>query len=220
MMRHHAILVLVTFGLAAACAAGRATDRACEGMTREQCAWDRARRGAKATPGGDGAVGSAGVTVELQADRSWNRAEEILRATADWLAQGLGGAAVDTQVRQWCADPPAIVDKGHGPSWICHMSEPPRIAGRDLTLEGSGSGVLALAARELSGDHSRRLVEEALGRWSSWCTDARFSPIERFQDEEFHRCALPGGPLLVVGRFPQDLEADLWQVSLTVMGAA
>jgi hypothetical protein len=146
--------------------------------------------------------------------------ETILGQAAQWLSDGLGGQVVSAQAREWCAEKPAITDTDHGPSWACHLEDAPRINGHDFSLEGGSGGVLAVAARDFSGEQSQRLVRQALGRWKGWCASTRFDPIERFQDEEFHSCALPGGPLLVIGRFPQDLEADLWQVSLTVMGAS
>ncbi len=190
----------------------------CEGLTREQCVWKHARRSGTGTGTSNGAAEDA-VEMTWESEGSWTRAEEMLQKAAEWLSDGLGGAIVSAQARKWCAETPTIVDKGHGASWICHVREPPLIAEREFTLEGSARGVLAIAGRDFDGSQSAQVVNLALRRWRAWCADSRFSPIERFQDEEFHSCALPGGPLLVIGRFPQDLEADLWQVSLSVMGA-
>ncbi len=37
--------------------------------------------------------------------------------------------------------------------------------------------------------------------------------------QEVHLCPLEGGTELAVARLPRDLAADLWQVSLTLLGA-
>lgn len=201
-----------------ACQHGR-NPRDCAGMTREQCLFERGKSGktdGRTDPSSDG---TGDVEVEFESE-GWTRMEQMLREAAGWLADGLGGEVVSEQAKQWCADEPSVLDKGHGPSWACHVQDPPRVAGRDFTLESGDSGILAVAARDLDGDQSQDLIRQAKSRWRDWCVGSGFSAIERFAEEEFQSCALPGGPLLVIGRFPQDLEADLWQVSLTVMGAS
>lgn len=210
------LLLLPLSGLA--CQHGK-TPRDCAGKTREQCLWERAQRKAVERPLDGGNGSSVGPEFDPRVEPAWTRMEDILGQAAEWLSDGLGGDVVSAQAREWCAEKPAVTQTDHGPSWVCHLEDAPKIHGQDFNLEGGAGGVLAVAARDFTGEQSERVVRQALGRWSSWCESARFDPIERYQDEEFHSCALPGGPLLVVGRFPQDLEADLWQVSLTVMGA-
>jgi hypothetical protein len=205
--------------LAVGCA-HRGESRDCTGLTREQCVWQHAKRDDGPGPDRDPTDASdSAVDIGWESEGSWTRVEQMLEQAADWLSDGLGGQVLSREATQWCAQEPTPRDDGRGESWVCHVEDPPRIGDREFTLEASTSGVLAVAARDLDGKQSRQVVDLALRRWRDWCEGARFSRVERFQDEEFHRCALPGGPLLLVGRFPQDLEADLWQVSLTVMGA-
>lgn len=210
--------VLLAGLLVPACQHGR-KPRDCAGMTREQCLFERGKTGETDGRKDPTASDTGDVEVEFES-AGWTRMEQMLQDAAQWLADGLGGEVVSEQAKQWCADEPSVLDKGHGPSWACHVEDPPRVAGRDVTLESGSSGILAMAARDLDGEQSQKLVRQAKARWRDWCVGSGFSAIERFAEEEFQSCALPGGPLLVIGRFPQDLEADLWQVSLTVMGAS
>lgn len=209
-----ALAVALAFG----CAHQRG-GRDCAGLTREQCLWKQARRAGTPDPRSDGQSEDPEVEITWESEGSWTRLEQMLEQAAQWLSDGLGGEVLSHQARQWCAQEPTIQDSGREASWACHVEDPPRIGDREFTLEGNAGGIFAIAGRDFDGSRSRQIVELALRRWREWCVGARFSRVERFQDEEFHRCALPGGPLLLVGRFPQDLEADLWQVSLTVMGA-
>ena len=217
-MRPRLAPALLAAALVPACQHGR-KPRDCAGMSREQCLFERGKSGKTDGREDRRGRGKGEVEVELESE-GWTRMEQMLQEAAGWLADGLGGQVVSEQAKQWCAGEPSVLDKGHGPSWACHVEDPPRIAGRDFTLESGESGILAVAARDLDGDQSQELIRQAKSRWREWCVGSGFSAIERFAEEEFQSCALPGGPLLVIGRFPQDLEADLWQVSLTVMGAS
>jgi hypothetical protein len=101
-------------------------------------------------------------------------------------------------------------------AWSCPVANL-ELDGQSLALEAS-QGVISLSASELDGPRSKQLFERARTRFAQKCL-GDFEEIEGARLEVFYRCALPEGPFLVIARFPRDLEADLWQVSIAVVDA-
>jgi hypothetical protein len=86
-------------------------------------------------------------------------------------------------------------------------------------LEVASAGVVGLLAIHVANGASSHLVRELMDHGTSWCTGS-WRPVSPRADnahEELHVCPLSAGALLAVGRFPQDLRANVWQVSLAVM---
>lgn len=113
-------------------------------------------------------------------------------------------------------DPAGASTEPGAEAWACRPTDEVTINERALALE-AGGGVVALTAAEVGGDESSSILDFALARFDEWCEDRSFIALDGKVHQEFHRCALPEGPYLVVGRFPCDLEADRWQVSIAVM---
>jgi hypothetical protein len=88
---------------------------------------------------------------------------------------------------------------------------------QSLALEATAA-VLSLTADALDETRSEELYELARARFAPWCAGA-FEELEGTDHLVFYRCALPEGPFLVVARFPRDLEAGQWQVSIAVLDA-
>lgn len=102
-------------------------------------------------------------------------------------------------------------------AWTCAIGEL-SFAEQPLALEAS-MGVLSLSAADIGDSESAELFELAQQRFDGWCAA---QTLEEFEGEglaEFYRCSLPDGPYLVIARFPRDLEAGLWQVSIAIVDA-
>ena len=91
--------------------------------------------------------------------------------------------------------------------------------GHALTLELAERGVVSLVGLDIPGDDSESLATAARERLTASCTSSWQKAPGRADDahRELHTCDAEGGPVLVVGRFPSDLSADLWQVSIAVL---
>lgn len=165
--------------------------------------------------------GNASPTADPQnpgsiTEPGWDRVEEILRDGVDYLRGGSGAAEVITD--RWCASPPTPQISEAGTVWVCAVNEPPRLRGHELTLEFDRHALFALTGFGYSRSDGRELIQTSKRRWASWCRTRSFIELESVGANEFYRCALSEGPTLVLGRFARDLDADLWQVSLAIIG--
>lgn len=209
--------------LVASASACRNRDPSCpDSLSAEECAFRKAQgkairdEQARTEAQGNG-EGSDGPAWAGEAD--WETADTILEGAADVFAAGLDGESAVATLVERCTETPSPLDGEDGRSWTCYLTEPPVLQGREFVLEVGDSGIAALSAFEVPGIDSTRIMKAAQLRWSSWCLDGEFTNYDGNQHEELVGCALPGGPLLVVSRFPQDLGRDMWQVSLTILGA-
>jgi len=159
--------------------------------------------------------GASPTTVDRSTTTGWGRADLILGQMSVLMADGLEPVVIGAQARGYCQSAPSLVES----AWSCVPDDAPRVLGRELNLEVGDDGVVALTARGLPADESQKMADAARLRWASWCTE----PFRRLagpdESEQFAVCALPGGPTLVVGRFPRGEEVERWQVSLAVMPA-
>gem|GEM_PF-2105758 len=110
------------------------------------------------------------------------------------------------------------VEADPGVAWACWPATPIPILERNFSLE-TGGGVLALSTTHIAERESAEILAFALERFDSWCEGGSFERTDSRINHEVYRCALPEGPYLLVGRFPNDLEAELWQISIAVMDA-
>ena len=128
-------------------------------------------------------------------------------------------ARVAALTDRWCSTDPTPQDTPHGPVVVC-FPEPPIVAGgQSFTLEMGGSGMVGLVASSLGGSESKKLAATIRNKASAWCSGS-FKTVRSRQNahEDLYTCALDAGTTLAVARLPRDLEADLWQVSLAVLG--
>lgn len=209
--------------LVASASACRNRDPSCpDSLSAEECAFRKAQakamreQQARAEGEGNGA-GDEGPAWAGEAD--WETADDILEGAADVFAAGLDGESAVATLVERCTETPSPLDGEDGRSWTCYLTRPPVLQGKEFVLEVGDSGIAALSAFDVTGINSTRIMKAAQLRWSSWCLDGEFTSNDANQHEQIVSCALPGGPLLVVARFPQDLGRDLWQVSLTILGA-
>lgn len=222
-------LVAPTLALATACAGRRPPDCP-RGLSTEQCLWQRAQRdgtdpqdggnGNDGTGGGEGGEGGTdGEGKVTTGDPGWARVDTVLDEGIGMLAVGLSGETVAAHTLQRCERDASPRETPHGTAWTCHLEEAPRLAGRELTLEVAADGLVSLAGFGYTEVESQSVLRAARERFSSRCAQGRFAAVETRGLEEFSRCPLVEGPLLVLGRFPEPDQDDVWQVSFTVLGA-
>ncbi|NVB38492.1 hypothetical protein G6O69_11685 [Pseudenhygromyxa sp. WMMC2535] len=199
----------------------------CEYDSVERCLWERGR----AKP--DDPNASTAKVDDGSELTSQRRDASPLDRTVDDLIElmgvGLEWALIDERARAMCIEAPKRPpsprrdeDEDEPPAagepWLCDPGEDLTINGNGLILE-AGDGVIALTSTEVDEAGSAEVVEFALQRFDDWCARNFFEPVEGKIHEELYRCSLPEGPFLVVSRFPRDLDADRWQVSIAVMDA-
>ena len=148
--------------------------------------------------------------------KGWEFADELLSALAVELGDGMGGGIVHARSQTHCREAP-LEQEARASSWVCSLDPPLMLAGHEFVLEFSPEGILSLASTQLDAVTSERLLQVALQRWEKRCEGDSFEAVDGETHHEFFRCALPEGPLLVVGRFDRDLAADLWQLSFALV---
>ncbi len=191
-------------------------------MSKEQCLFYVAQLDENGGNGGNAdGTGADGGPLRPGVLRTWEQVDAILREAAEMLSRGLGGELTAQQLTERCETEPSPQQTPHGRAWACFLLDPPLLRGHEMSLEVGESGVAGLTGFDFTGKQSDDLLANARKQWSTWCVGSTFEEVETDNDKDVYRCALPGGSQLVVGRFlqdPADLSADLWQVSLTVMG--
>jgi hypothetical protein len=213
--------LLVALALAGLTGAScRSVPTECEHDSVERCRWEA---GVAPPPvannsnfdDGDEA-GDPGVASDPTAlDETLARMVAIIGAGLEW-------SLVDQRARALCSGEPRdpAADSELPPkapsAWSCVIEEL-EIHDQPLTLEAS-HGVLSLSAAEIGDAESAELFEFARRRFAGWCATP-FTSFEGQGLQEFYRCSLPAGPFLVLARFPRDLKADLWQVSIAILDA-
>ena len=138
------------------------------------------------------------------------------------MEAGMDREVVEATARGFCASEtrPGVAQAADEPAlgWVCDARDA-AVLGIDMKLE-VGSGVVSVTASELPDAQSAALLARMQSHWASWCESGRFTTLEGAADEEMHRCALPGGPILVVARFPNSGDGTRFQVSVAVMAAS
>lgn len=198
----------------------------CEYDSVERCLWDRGG----VTPGSSEGVGTpdeAGgaqgqVDGEDELVERWDELDVALGQLAELIGSGLEWPLIDERARALCGSPPELRETTEGaaddpPAWACPLAEALELDGTALMLE-VGEGVVSLTADAVTDRVSGKLVELALTTTRGSCLD-NFQSVDGPVNQEFSTCTLRAGPLLYVGRFPRDLDADRWQVSIAVVDA-
>jgi hypothetical protein len=213
----------------------RATPTDCTHGSTERCLWEQA---VVAPVDGDGELDGDELGDPDGADPTEQaELEHTLTSIIEIMQLGLEWELVDQRARTLCsqrdaegevieasvavADEGAAADEGEPTdeaalAWSCPVANL-ELEGESLTLEAS-QGVISLSASDLDAPRSEQLQERARTRFAQKCL-GEFEEIEGAKLEVFYRCALPEGPYLVIARFPRDVEADLWQVSIAVVDA-
>jgi hypothetical protein len=202
----------------------RATPNDCGHDSSQRCLWEQGvvapEDGAGEPDDGEPSADTDGTTLAERAEL-----EQALTSIIEIMRVGLEWSLVDQRARVLCsqADAEGVVTEAAivladaaGLAWSCPIANL-ELDDQSLTLEAS-QGVISLSASELDAVRSEQLVERARARFAHKCR-GQFEELKGARLEVFHRCALPEGPYLVVSRFPHDLEADLWQVSIAVVDA-
>ena len=181
------------------------------------------------TPG-EGAEGSSTpgrATPELSDELTgWARIGSMVDEAVRILVGGAGEEQVAQLAQRWCDVEPEAKQTPHGPVRVCFPDPPVSAGGEVFTLELSTGGVIGLVASELSGPKSEALFREALDRGQQWC-EGSWAELSNDADQAEHdahgdlrTCTVEKGPMLVIGRFPTEPDADLWQVSVAVLRAS
>jgi hypothetical protein len=209
----------------------RATPTDCTHDSNERCLWEQA---VVAPMDGDGELDGGEPSGDPDGADPIEQAEleQTLTSVIEIMRLGLEWPLVDQRARTLCSQQDAegeiieatITAAGEDDSpdadvfaWSCPVANL-ELGGESLALEAS-QGVISLSAIDLDAARSEQLQERARTRFAQKCL-GDFEEIEGAKLELFYRCALPEGPYLVIARFPRDLEADLWQVSVAVVDAA
>lgn len=201
----------------------RTTPKDCRHESTERCLWE-AGVAPPTTPSNDDNIpdgngeldddGVAGEPTQLDA---------TLEAMVTIIAAGLEWSLVDERARALCGDAPAAPELSAdmpaptSDAWTCAIREL-EIDDQPLQLEAS-NGVLSLSAFDIGDPESAELFEVAQRRFDGWCAGNTFKEFEGEGLAEFYRCSLPEGPYLVIARFPRDLGAGRWQVSIAIVDA-
>lgn len=221
-MQHLRYILLVLPVLASASC--RATPSDCAHESSARCLWERS----VVAPGdsvGDPDGGEFGNDPDGPDPAERAELEHTLGSVIEIMRVGLEWPLVDQRARTLCTQKDAegmIVEAAiefadeSEEAWTCAVANL-ELDGHSLALEAS-RGVISLSASDLDAAGSEQLLEQARTRFAHKCA-AEFEELEGAKLEVFHRCALPEGPYLVVARFPRDLEADRWQVSIAVVDA-
>lgn len=159
---------------------------------------------------------AAQIEREKSALQGWERADELLAKLAKNLGDGMEAEIVHVRSQKLCAEKP-LAEEQPVENWVCSVEPPLLIDDHEFILEFGTEGVLALASSLLDEKSSSRLLQKALKRWSSRCESGEFEAVAGEIHHQFFRCALPEGPMLMLGRFDRDLEADLWQLSFALI---
>ncbi|KIG12084.1 hypothetical protein DB30_02058 [Enhygromyxa salina] len=210
----------------------RTTPRDCDDATNERCLWNQGLRKPIAS---DNEPGQDEVATDphtsLGSDAKLN---EAVTQLVDMMRTGLEWSLVDARARSLCVseveadpatdpptdpatDPPTDGDEGGGASAAWHCDTALLIDTQNLVLEATAA-VLSLSTAPLDESASAELLDLARGRFEPWCA-SEFEELEGTNHLLFYRCALPEGPFLVVARFPRDLDAGAWQVSIAILDA-
>jgi hypothetical protein len=204
-------MALVVLGVISSCAARTAAN--------SRAAFETARESPEGKAGAGGGKADGTVTDPDLYAKGWARVQAILDVAARELATGDLDRVLGLAGR-WCATEPNPQETPHGPVSVCYPEPPIQAGGHGFTLEMGDGGMLGLVSTGLDGAESEALVQEARREGDAWCLDP-WTPVSSPEDayREFHTCSVEGGAILAVGRLPRDLEADLWQVSVTLLGA-
>lgn len=193
----------------------------CEYDSIERCRWAQgAKQPARPDPALAEYVGSSSVSPEAA-----DTLDTTLDGMIDIMGAGLEWSLVDARARELCrtrdeegelvATEVEYADDSQQ-RWTCPVADL-ELDEQAVQLEAS-SEVISLSAVDLDPLQSEALLEFARARFDEWCAGG-FEEIERPKLEVFYRCPLPEGPYLVVARFPRELEAGRWQVSIAVVDA-
>lgn len=195
----------------------------CEYDSLERCLWERGgatpgstdAAGPKGEGGGEGQLEGGDELIER-----WDDLDTTLDQLAELIGSGLEWPLVDERARELCGSPPTLrhaEDDDDPRAWVCPLAGMLELDGHTLQLE-VGEGVVSLTSDELTEQVSGKLVALALDTTRQSC-EGGFQSVDGPVNQEFQRCTLHAGPLLYIGRFPRDLDADRWQVSLAVVDA-
>jgi hypothetical protein len=217
--------VMAALSVAVLACHGRPPD--CEYDSVERCLWDRGgvTPGSSETVGSPDEGGGASGQVDGPTDavERWDELEVVLGQLGELIGSGLEWPLVDERARTLCGTLPEPREAtSNAPpadphAWVCPLAQALVLDGTVLMLE-VGEGVVSLTADALTDQVSGKLVERALATTRGSCSD-NFQSVDGPVNQEFSTCTLRAGPLLYVGRFPRDLDADRWQVSIAVVDA-
>lgn len=219
-LRARAVAIAGLGLVVAGCA--HASDGCPRGEAGTECRFERAREAGAVDPNDAGGRTDAAVGEPLGSKGVWGAIERTLLRGQAALTSGLGGTQLMNALADVCAAAPAMQPDDPGEAWTCEL-EPPIVLFREvLRLEVGAHGLVSLTGTKMSESRANTFFNTSKLRWAQrWCE----GPVKVFDDDpdaRYWRCALPETLKLVVGQFHQELDdpnADLWQVSLAIMGS-
>jgi hypothetical protein len=220
------VLVLATLLTTGAACQNRPADCG-RHETLERCLWERGTAspdaGTRDEDGNPSGNEGGGLDPIGELTPEATRLDATLSRMTEIIAAGLEWTLVDEGARALCSGAPEFPDAQPGlpdptpDAWTCSVADL-ELGEQPLALEAS-HGVLSLSAVDLDDGESAELFELAQRRFDGWCAGRSLQRLESDALAEFLRCSLADGPYLVIARFPRDLEAGRWQISIAIVDA-
>ena len=206
-----AALVLCLAGGACTSGTTRATQRA----------WENALKRPNERGAGDSGAANPNARHTASERDPWRALSQFAVEAIDLVADGSTTVSLPTLAEKLCADPREALAEDPSPSALrCDPKASIAPLGHSLELELGQPSTIGLFAKDLSDDASAKLLQQTLRQLTSACQEPWSLNPSRADNahEEFHTCPTGSGAVLVLGRFPSNLGAGTWQVSLTVLG--
>ncbi len=180
-------------------------------------AWDEAietHQRQSQTPGQDAEEDQPGQREEQEQDIG-----DFLNNIHGRLAEGVGAMSLPALLEAIC-DGSYDEASGEAVGYHCVPSPPQELGTTVLTVEVSPTGVVSLAADDLSETVARKLVRHGLEIVRPMCEGKKIKPVDRAQnaDEDFHSCLTADAVTVVVGRFKVSPDSQQWRFSLALLG--
>lgn len=207
------VLSLVLLGTSNSCASKT------EQATRD--AWSSALQSDRKKRGERPESGSAGQgKIEAESLRSWEALSHELDGLAEQLAVGISTVDFDDLAADLCGQETEAKHDDGRRVYHCAPTTAISLDGQSLEIELDDSGVIAFVAANANNETSAVLLQQALISLAKLCSQTWTGvPADpENAHKEFYTCPLESGPVIAIGRFPQDLAADQWHFSLVVLG--
>ncbi len=190
-----------------------------EQATRQ--AWNSALRNQGEDEGDGPGRDSAGAgSRDESGHRSWEELEGSIETLAETLAAGVATVDFAEIAETLCGRPTDPIEQEGTRVYNCDPEPAILLDDEPLMIELDDSGVVSFIATNITDEESGLFLEQAQARLANLC-DQTWTAIPADAEnahEEFYTCPIASGPVIAVGRFPRDLDANQWHFSLVVLG--
>lgn len=192
------------------------------GTTRAtQRAWENALKRPSDRAVSDGGAANPNARHTSSERDAWRALSQFTVEAIDLVADGSTTVSLPMLAEKLCADASEALAEDSSPGALrCAPKASLTPLGHALELELGQPSTIGLFAKDLSDEASAKLLQQTLRQLTSVCQEPWSLSPSRADNahEEFHTCPTGSGAILVLGRFPSNLGAGTWQVSLAVLG--